>query len=238
MIAAAPSRSGDAAALIEWQLGMSTRPAFALRRRVFPTARTILLEHDLARLPLAGLRDVLVVGAGDDPYRRWFSGATAYVRMDIRALPGSVDVVADAHHLPFASEAFDCVFAAEVFEHLRDPRRFIAEALRTTRPGGKTILTVPFMFHMHADPYDFWRPTRQACADVFGDQARVEVYGQGNRLHVISDLLTTAGGRWPPLFPLRIVNFLFRLAAAGSTEGGSRSTAPSGFCVIATKNGP
>lgn len=215
---------------------MSARPAFAFRRRVFPTARTVLLQRDLGQLPLGGYRDVLVVGAGDDPYRKWFSGAHRYVRMDIRPVPRSTDVVGDAHDLPFAAGAFDCVFASEVFEHLRDPRRFAAEALRALRPGGRVILTVPFMFHMHADPYDFWRPTRESLTELFSGHADVDVFGQGNRLHVISDLLTTAGGRWPPLFPLRVLNPVLSLASSGPAGGGSRSSAPSGFCIVATKH--
>ncbi len=208
---------------------------FAFRRAVFPTARTVLLKRDLAQLPLAGFRDVLVVGAGDDPYRKWFRSATRYVRMDIEPQPGSTDVIADAHRLPFRDECFDCVFASEVFEHLRDPRLFVPESLRTLRPGGSVILTVPFMFHMHDDPLDFWRPTRETCVMLFGDGVSVLVYAQGNRMHVISDLLTTAGGRWPFLFPLRFLNPLLRFVAPGLNGGGSRSTAPSGFCILATK---
>lgn len=210
---------------------------FALRQRLFPTARTILLEHDVAQLALAGFRDVLVVGAGNDPYRRHFAQTKRYLRLDITSLPGLTDVVADAHDLPFGDERFDCVFASEVLEHLQDPRRFVRESLRTLRPGGRLILTVPFMFHMHAHPFDFWRPTRESCVAIFEGRAQVEVYGQGNRLHVISDLLTTAGGRWPPLFPLRFFNPLLRLAATGPAAGGSQSSAPSGFCVVAVKSG-
>lgn len=207
----------------------------AFRRAVFPTARTVLLKRDVAQLPLGGFLDVLVVGAGDDPYRKWFRSARQYVRVDIEPQPDSTDIVADAHTLPFRDAQFDCVFASEVFEHLRDPRQFIREAMRTVRPGGSVILTIPFMFHLHADPYDFWRPSRETCATMFGDSAMVQVYAQGNRVHVISDLLSTAGGRWPLLFPLRLVNPLLRFVGSGPAGGGSRSTAPSGFCVVAMK---
>lgn len=214
------------------------RRLFAFRRRVFPTARTILLEHDVDQLQLAGFRDVLVVGAGDDPYRRRFRSATRYVRMDIEPHRGSTDVLADAQYLPFGDERFDCVFASEVLEHLSRPRLFVHESLRTLRPGGSVILTVPFMFHTHGDPFDFWRLTRESCLTLFEGRAEVEVYAQGNRLHVISDLLTTAGGRWPLLFPLRVFNPLLRFLAVGPAAGGSRSSAPSGFCVVATKTVP
>lgn len=206
-----------------------------LRRRCFPTARTILLEHDIPQLPLAQFRNVLVVGAGQDPYRAQFAQVEHYVRMDIRALGGSIDVFADAHVLPFGNESFDCVFASEVLEHLHDPRRFTAEALRVVQPSGAVVLTVPFMFQIHADPSDFWRPTREAFQKLFPECVPLQVYGQGNRLHVISDLITTSFGKWSPFFPLRVFNHLLRFGIRGPASGGSLSTAPSGFVVIARK---
>lgn len=208
----------------------------SLRRRCFPTARTILLERDIPLLPLGGFREVLVVGSGQDPYRRYFSTATRYVRMDLRTPDGSVDILADAHELPFPDDCFDCLFASEVMEHLHDPQRFTAEALRVVRPGGAVVITVPFMFPFHADPIDFWRPTAEACRAIFRGRAAVEVFGQGNRIHVISDLVTTAFGRWSPFFPLRILNHLFRFGSSGPLTRGSGSTSPSGFVVIARKS--
>src|SRR5262249_23671207 len=41
-----------------------------------------------------------------------------------------------AEHLPFAAGRFDCVVAANVFEHAASPGRLLREAHRTLRPGG------------------------------------------------------------------------------------------------------
>jgi SAM-dependent methyltransferase len=52
-------------------------------------------------------------------------------------------VVGDALRLPFDSEAFDRVIAAEVLEHIPDDRGAITELARVLRPGGTLAVTVP-----------------------------------------------------------------------------------------------
>ncbi|HUI66278.1 MAG TPA: class I SAM-dependent methyltransferase [Bacteroidota bacterium] len=51
---------------------------------------------------------------------------------------------ADFQKLHFAGESFDVVIASDVFEHVRDDRAGYAEILRTLKPGGTLILTVPY----------------------------------------------------------------------------------------------
>jgi ubiquinone/menaquinone biosynthesis C-methylase UbiE len=50
---------------------------------------------------------------------------------------------ADAHHLPFADRAFDCVISCETIEHLTDPAAAIREMARVCKPGGMLYLTTP-----------------------------------------------------------------------------------------------
>lgn len=201
-------------------------------RSIFPTARRLLVERSLDSLDLRGARRVLVVGAGDDPYRRLFHDPERYVRLDIVPRPGCTDVRADAHRLPFTEESFDCVLASEVLEHLSSPVDFVQDLQRILVPGGKAVLTVPFLFHRHADPFDFSRLTPEGLRRAFADFQDVQVLAQGNRLHVVSDLLTTAFTPRPVLFPLRALNHL--LVRTGGAVG-SGSSAPSGFLVVATR---
>ena len=50
---------------------------------------------------------------------------------------------ADAHHLPFASGAFDLVVSCETIEHLINPFAAIQEMARVCKPGGTLYLTTP-----------------------------------------------------------------------------------------------
>jgi len=50
---------------------------------------------------------------------------------------------ADAHHLPFASGAFDLVVSCETIEHLTDPFAALQEMARVCKPGGMLYLTTP-----------------------------------------------------------------------------------------------
>jgi len=198
---------------------------------LFPTSRKLLVESSLCHFDFNSFEDVLIVGAGTDPYRKMFSRSCRYITMDIAPVDGITQMVADAHVLPVKSDSFDCILASEVFEHLRNPVTFVNAAYDALKPGGTLVLTVPFMFHQHADPHDYWRPTRQALGYDCKDFSSCEIYAQGNRLHVMSDLLTTSFYPWPVFYPLRIFNHLF----CYFNKVNGKSTAPTGFLVVVTK---
>ncbi len=71
------------------------------------------------------------------------------------------DIVADACDLRevFETQRFDAVFLIEVLEHVSEPQRALAELRRVLKPGGKLILSVPYIFEMHDVPHDYWRFT-------------------------------------------------------------------------------
>ncbi len=56
---------------------------------------------------------------------------------------GWLDAVADAQALPFADASLDAVVGVDVLHHLEWPARFLAEAQRTLRPGGRVVLVEP-----------------------------------------------------------------------------------------------
>jgi len=59
-------------------------------------------------------------------------------------LQGRADfIVGDAQNLPFKDGAFDKSLCTEVFEHIPDDRRGIAEFIRVTKPGAQTAVSVP-----------------------------------------------------------------------------------------------
>lgn len=206
-------------------------------RRLLPTARDVLVKRGVGGLDLSCGGSVLIAGSGSDPYRRYFYNADRYLRFDIDGASGGIDVQADAHFLPFQNNAFDCVVATEVIEHLADPLSFIREAERVLIPGGMFIITVPFMFHQHAHPNDFIRPTSEILKIWLEGFSHVDISSQGNRLHVISDLVTTSfsgkGVLQAPFVILRMINHLIFLLDYFYIS--DETTAPSGYLVVAKK---
>ncbi len=69
------------------------------------------------------------------------------------------DIVADGAHIPLAAEAIDTVICLETLEHVGDPPQVMRELSRVLRPAGVLLLSVPFLYRIHAAPTDFWRFT-------------------------------------------------------------------------------
>ncbi len=102
---------------------------------------------------------LLDAGAGNQPYRRWYEPlADQVVAVDATPAPG-LAALCLADHLPFAAESFDTVLSTQVWEHVEDPGAAAREAWRVLRPGGRLVVTVPFLYPTHEAPYDFGRFT-------------------------------------------------------------------------------
>jgi len=209
------------------------RERWSALRRVLPTARKIQVARSLAALGPGDARSVLVLGAGDDPYRSCFPNARLYVRLDIEYVSGKSDVIADAVALPFSEQSFECVLATEVLEYVFQPQRLADEVHRVLRPNGTAILTVPFLFNYHND---YWRPTKRALQDLFREYSAVSVRAQGNRLLTIWDLITTSFWPHPVFMPFRIFSNVLYLLPGRLIYADSNSSAPTGYLVVARKN--
>jgi SAM-dependent methyltransferase len=57
------------------------------------------------------------------------------------------------------SERFDLIIAEHVFEHLLWPYRAGRNVREMLRPGGRFLMVTPFLFKVHANPYDCTRWT-------------------------------------------------------------------------------
>jgi SAM-dependent methyltransferase len=116
------------------------------------------------RVVLKSLTDrhvVLDFGAGrqglDDP---------CIIRMDLQLTP-FVDVVGDAHALPFKSDSIDFAFGGAVMEHLANPTRAIDELYRVVRPGGYVYADWAFVFAYHGYPHHYFNATVHGIRNAF-----------------------------------------------------------------------
>jgi len=70
------------------------------------------------------------------------------------------DVVLDVANMEnIKTESINVINAIELFEHVKKINSGIKECYRVLKPKGKLIISVPFLFPVHADPYDFQRWT-------------------------------------------------------------------------------
>jgi len=120
--------------------------------------------HDqaLRRLAERHVRGRLVdIGCGTKPYRELLAPyVTEHVGVDhAGSLHGQdqVDLAGTAYAIPVPDETFDSALCTAVLEHLEEPERAIRECCRVLRPGGVAIYSVPFIWHLHEQPRDFFR---------------------------------------------------------------------------------
>lgn len=70
------------------------------------------------------------------------------------------DIVLDVAKMEsIESETIDVVNAIELFEHVEQIEKGLLECFRILKKRGVFILSVPFLYPVHADPYDFQRWT-------------------------------------------------------------------------------
>lgn len=103
---------------------------------------------------------LLDIGCGSKPYQKLFT-VEEYLGLDIdsghsRKL-GIADYFYDGNVFPFESESFDSALCNQVLEHVFNPDNFLEEIHRILRRDGKLLLTVPFVWDEHEQPFDYAR---------------------------------------------------------------------------------
>ena len=76
-----------------------------------------------------------------------------------------VDVVSDAHDLPYSDNSVDSITIEDVLEHIKNPQRVVDEIARVMKPGGYVYAATPFLIAYHGYPYHFqnYTLTGQEC---------------------------------------------------------------------------
>jgi SAM-dependent methyltransferase len=124
------------------------------------------INNDSFQSALAHIRGrVLDLGCGTSQYKKDILNVAAeYIGVDWKNSfhdQSNVDIFADlTKRLPFGDEHADTIISFQVLEHLQEPCHFMAECYRLLKPGGHLVITVPFMWHIHEAPFDFFRYTR------------------------------------------------------------------------------
>jgi SAM-dependent methyltransferase len=139
------------------KLGMLMNSCYLIRRTISQAIR----ENS------SNLRGkVLDYGCGSRPYEHFFKDSE-YIGVDIETSghPSErkcADYYFNGTDLPFKNDEFNGVLASEVFEHVFNLQICLKEINRVLKPGGKLLITCPFVWPLHEEPYDFARYTPYA----------------------------------------------------------------------------
>ncbi len=122
------------------------------------TRKSLLKNIKLLGSEITG--KTLDVGCGTKPYEKYFNSAE-YIGLEVENTINKeekkVDVFYKGDRIPFADKEFDSVISSQVLEHVFNPRQFLSEINRVMKPKAKLLLTVPFIWDEHEQPYDYGR---------------------------------------------------------------------------------
>lgn len=188
---------------------------------------------------------VLIIGAGQKSsyYKEIFGEKT--VTSDVH-LQYDVDIVFDAHHIPFENETFDIILAQQVLEHCIRPWQVADEFQRVVKKNGLIQIEVPFCFPFHSAPFDFYRYTYSGLRSLFKLCTPKEITvpeGPFSSIAIIiSNALTeSSNNRYIRIFWLIISRFLlwplkyFDFLIARKVK--NQMSLPKGFTVTFEKDG-
>jgi len=99
-----------------------------------------------------------------------------YINLDWVTVP---NIFADVTRTPLQEESVDCILCTEVLEHLPDPQACVDEIHRLLCTDGIALVSIPFFYPVHADPYDFQRFTEDGLRKLFREFKSIEVYRMG-----------------------------------------------------------
>jgi SAM-dependent methyltransferase len=94
------------------------------------------------------------------------------VATDVMATPWA-EAVVDAQQLPYADSSVANLVLIDVLHHLPQPRRFLADAERALRPGGRVVMVEPYCSPISTPLYKVFHFERTDLrSDPFRDEAQ------------------------------------------------------------------
>lgn len=102
----------------------------------------------------------LDAGCGQKPYEE-FCNSSEYIGLEIDSSKNraakKADYFYDGKTFPFQNGEFDSVITNQVFEHVFNPDDFLSEANRVLKDEGILLMSVPFVWDEHEQPFDYAR---------------------------------------------------------------------------------
>lgn len=139
--------------------------------------------------------NLLDVGCGTKPYQTICDNVSEYIGLEIddegNRQHKFADVFYDGKTIPFDDKTFDSILSNQVFEHVFNPNEFLKEINRVTKMEGVFLMTVPFVWDEHEQPYDYARYSSFGLKYILGENGFevIEHRKSNNGLEVIFQLI-------------------------------------------------
>lgn len=129
-------------------------------------------DRELKKAAAVYLKGRLIdIGCGSKPYKDLlFPYVTEHVGLDHGECihnKSNVDIFGTAYEIPAEDALFDSAVCTAVLEHLEEPEKALRECSRILKPGGIAIYSVPFIWHLHEEPRDFYRFSKYGLKYLF-----------------------------------------------------------------------
>jgi SAM-dependent methyltransferase len=166
-------------------IGLFINPFYFARKGLYQNVSE-LIEHFNGKL--------LDIGCGTKPYQD-LCKVDEYIGLEIddegNRNHNYADVFYDGKIIPFENNTFDSILSNQVFEHVFNPNDFLKEVNRVTKMGGVILMTVPFVWDEHEQPYDYARYSSFGLKHILNENGFevIEQRKSNNGLEVIFQLL-------------------------------------------------
>ena len=100
------------------------------------------------------------------------------------------DIVMNACALEFPDNSFDIVCAMEVLEHIPTPQVALDEIYSVLKPSGELLMSTPFVFGIHDEPYDYYRYTKYGLEYLLKRFEKVHVQERNTYFSTVVVLLS------------------------------------------------
>jgi len=130
--------------------------------------------HDraLKRCASSYLRGHLIdIGCSTKPYKDLLAPyVTEHIGVDSKNTlhdKSNIDLFGTAYEIPVLGASFDSAICTAVLEHVEEPDQALRECYRVLKAGGIAIYSVPFIWHLHEEPRDFYRFSKYGLRYLF-----------------------------------------------------------------------
>lgn len=111
------------------------------------------------------------IGCGSKPYKNLLSEyVSEHIGIDQKNtmhFQHNIDIFSSAYQIPVANGAFDSAICTAVLEHLEEPEAALRECYRVLSDEGVAIYSIPFIWHLHEEPRDFYRFSKYGLEYLF-----------------------------------------------------------------------